>query len=191
MRRILKTMSWLLGLMTVCVTVELVHSLPKARAVEEPKPTATDTKKSDDEDRVSLDVARERTATLHLAYSATLDTIHHYYFRKDQSVLPARAMEEIFKSVNRQSKAKANWISVNTKPMSVDHEPTSDFEKKAAAAIAAGKDKYESVEDGYLRSATSIPLHGGCISCHVGSSFGPPPKGPRYAGLVISVPIKE
>lgn len=191
MRRILKTMSWLLGLMTVCVTVELLHSLPKARAVEEPKPTVTDTKKSDDEDRVTLDVARERAATLHLAYSATLDTIHHYYFRKDQSVLPARAMEEIFKSVNRQSKAKANWISVNTKPMSVDHEPTSDFEKKAAAAIAAGKDQYESVEDGYLRSASSIPLHGGCISCHVGSSFGPPPKGPRYAGLVISVPIKE
>lgn len=185
-----RSLSWLFGFIAVCGTVSVIDTSPKARAVEEPKPAAADSKKSDDGDRVSLDVARERAATLHLAYSATLDTIHHYYFRKDQSVLPARAMEEIFKSVNRQSKAKANWISVNTKPMSVDHEPVTDFEKKAAAEIAAGKEKYEAVEGGYLRSASSIPLHGGCISCHVGSSFGPPPKGPRYAGLVISVPIK-
>ena len=30
-----------------------------------------------------------------------------------------------------------------------------------------------------------------CLSCHTVSSIGPPPKGARYAGLVISVPVKD
>lgn len=150
---------------------------------DKPKPAENDL-------RVSIDVARERAAVLHVAYAATLDTIHHHYFRKDQAVLPARAMEEVFSSVARKSNVKARWIAVNTKPMSVDHEPEGDFEKKAAAELAAGKDKYEAVENGDFRSASSIALHGGCLSCHANSSFGPPPKGARYAGLVLSVPIK-
>lgn len=62
------------------------------------------------ENRLSIATARERAAALHLAYSATLETIHRYYFRKDQAVLPARAMEDIFSSVARQSQAKARWI---------------------------------------------------------------------------------
>lgn len=153
------------------------------------KPAASD-KPVDEAARVSIDVARERVAVLHVAFAATLDTIHHYYFRKDQAVLPARAMEEVFSSVARKSNVKARWIAVNTNPMSVDHEPEGDFEKKAVAELAAGKNKYEAVENGYFRSASPIALHGGCLSCHHNSSFGPPPKGARYAGLVLSVPIK-
>jgi hypothetical protein len=152
-------------------------------------PTAADTAKS--ESRQSIDVARERAATLHLAYAATLETIHRYYFRKDQAVLPARAMEDIFSSVARQSQTKARWISVNTKPMSVDHEPATDFEKKAAAELATGKQTYEAIDGGYFRSASSVPLGSGCLSCHAATTFAPPPKGPRYAGLVISIPIKD
>jgi hypothetical protein len=74
--------------------------------------------------------------------------------------------------------------------MSVDHEPEGAFEKKAAAELAEGHENVEVVEDGYFRSATAIPLGGGCLSCHANSSFGPPPKGARYAGLVISIPVK-
>ena len=154
------------------------------------KQSASD-EQSDKASRVSIAVARERAAMLHITYAATLDTIHRYYFRKNQAVLPARAMEDVFSEVAKHSKAKARWISVNTKPMSVDHEPEGEFEKQAAAEIAAGKEKYEVVEKGYLRSASSIPLGSGCLSCHAVSTFAPPPKGPRYAGLVISVPIIE
>ena len=78
---------------------------------------------------LSVAVARERAAVLHVAYAATLETIHHHYFRKNQAVLPARAMEEVFSEVARHSNVKARWISVNTKPMSVDHEPEGEFEE--------------------------------------------------------------
>ena len=33
-------------------------------------------------------------------------------------------------------KVKARWISASLKPMSIDHTPESDFEKKAANEIA-------------------------------------------------------
>lgn len=185
------SIQWLAKLALALVVAGLLGSvLPLAAQTLGMKPPASEQSAKKDA-RVSIDVARERVAVLHLAYAAALDTIHHYYFRKDQAVLPARAMEEIFSAVAKKSNVHARWISVNTKPMSVDHEPEGDFEKKAAAEIAAGKAKYEAVENGYFRSASSIPLHGGCISCHVSSAFGPPPKGPRYAGLVISVPINE
>ena len=54
------------------------------------------------------------------------------------AVLPARAMEDIFSDVARQSKTTARWISVNTKAMSLDHEPSSEFEKHAAEEIKGG-----------------------------------------------------
>lgn len=177
----------------LCVAIAAIWLLgsifPISAQTPGKKPAASE-KPIEDAARVSIDVARERAAVLHVAYAATLDTIHHHYFRREQSVLPARAMEEVFSSVARKSNVKARWISVNTQPMSVDHEPEGDFEKKAAAELAAGNAKYEAVENGYFRSASSISLHGGCLSCHHNSSFGPPPKGARYAGLVISVPIR-
>jgi hypothetical protein len=57
-----------------------------------------------------------------------------------------------------QSNLKAKWIAVNTKAMSIHHEPSSEFEKKVAAAIAAGKGEFALVEDGYYRRAAAIPL---------------------------------
>ena len=73
--------------------------------------------------------------------------------------------------------------------MTVDHEPKTAFEKRAAAAIASGKDVYEQVEDGVYRRAGAIPLGTGCVSCHT-RSLTTPDKTPRFAGLVISVPVK-
>lgn len=171
--------AWLLGFI-----VPLFAQTPGKKSSVSDKPV-------EDDARVSIDVARERAAVLHVAYAATLDTIHHHYFRREQAVLPARAMEEIFSDVARKSNVKARWIAVNTQPMSVDHEPEGDFEKQAAAELTAGKGKFEAVENGYFRSASAISLHGGCLSCHHNSSFGPPPRGARYAGLVLSVPIKK
>ncbi|MGE5192172.1 MAG: hypothetical protein ACM3U2_06675, partial [Deltaproteobacteria bacterium] len=74
--------------------------------------------------------------------------------------------------------------------MTVDHEPDDEFEKQAAAAIASGKEKFEAVENGYYRSASGIRLGAGCVSCHTGF-FSGPSKSQRFAGLVISVPVKE
>lgn len=134
--------------------------------------------------------ARERAKLIHAIYEATLDSMHHHFFRRDRSVLPARAMEDVFAELDRQTNIKASWISVNTKAMSIDHEPKNEFEKNAARAIAAGKGEYEVVEDGVYRRVGPIPLGAGCISCHVGI-FNKTPQTQRFAGLVISVPITK
>lgn len=139
---------------------------------------------------VTVAEARARAKLTHLIYAATLDSMHHHFFQRDRAVLPARAMEDVFAEVDRQSKIQAKWISVNTKAMSIDHEPKNDFEVRAAKAIAAGKGEFELVEDGVYRRAAAIPLGGGCISCHMGL-FNKNPQTPRFAGLVISVPIDK
>ena len=50
---------------------------------------------------------------------------------------------------------------------------------------------YEKVDNGSYRRAGSIALGGSCISCHTSASFGPPSSKPKYAGLVISVPVMD
>lgn len=137
---------------------------------------------------VSVDIARDRAKVLHQVYATTLDVMHERYFHDDRAIVPARALEDVFDEVARQSQVQARWISVNTKPMSIGHEPKSDFEKQAAAKIAAGSEFYELVEKDYYRRAAPIRLTDGCVSCHTGF-FAGPPKSPRFAALVIGVPL--
>lgn len=134
--------------------------------------------------------ARERAKLLHEVYSATLDAMHHHYFRPNHPVLPARAMEEVFADVARRSQVKARWLAVNSKAMSIDHEPKGEFDRKAVAALSNGDASYEQIENGELVRVSAIPLTGGCISCHVGL-FPRPTKAPRVAGLVVSVPLPK
>ena len=94
--------------------------------------------------------------------------MHHHYFHEDRAVVPARAMEDVFREMLSQTKIRARWISVNTKPMSLNHEPKDEFEKKAASEISSGKPDYERVENGYYQRVGTIPLTGGCVGCHTG-----------------------
>jgi hypothetical protein len=137
----------------------------------------------------AIDAARERAKLLHDVYSTTLDTLHHYYFRHDTAVVPARAMEDVFEKMARLSGGVANWISVNTKAMSVNHEPATAFEKKAAAELSAGKDVYEEIGKRVYRRVAAIPLGSNCVGCHT-NMFSDASKSSRVAGLVISIPLK-
>jgi hypothetical protein len=139
---------------------------------------------------VTVSEARERAKLMHNIYAATLESMHHHFFKRDRSVLPARALEDVFAEMERQSNIKAGWISVNTKAMSIHHEPNTDFEKKAAKAIAAGKGEFELVENGVYQRAAAIPLGTGCVNCHTGF-FSKTPQTQRFAGLVIRVPLKK
>jgi hypothetical protein len=152
-------------------------------------PVAEPAPKSEDK-RVSVAEARERAKLLHEVYQSTLDAVHHHYFRSDRPVLPARAMEDVFADVDKRTGVKARWIAVNTQAMSVNHEPDTAFEKRAAAGLADGKSEYEQVDKGVYRRAGVIPLGAGCVSCHTRIS-GAPIKSPRFAGLVISIPVKD
>lgn len=176
-----------------CGILFLVLSVPGNLPVFSPA-TVTEVLSSDDAggepNPVPLAVARDRAKLMHTIYAATLDSLHHHFFRRDRSVLPARAMEDIFAEVDRQSKIKSRWIAVNTTAMSVNHEPKTAFEKKAAAEITAGKTEFEQVDKGYYYRAGSIPLGSGCVGCHT-AFFSKDIKTPRFAGLVIAIPVKE
>lgn len=152
--------------------------------------TAEKSEKAQEDPRIPLAVARERAKVMHQMYSATLDVIHHHYFQPDGATLPARAVEDVFAEMAKRASVRSRWISVNTKPMTISHEPKGDFEKRAAEAIASGHTSFDRVEKGFYRSATAIPLGNFCVGCHSGV-FGPQSKTPRFAGLVIDIPIRD
>lgn len=149
-----------------------------------------DAKNAEQKQRLPLEIARDRAEVLHDVYEATLEVMHHRYFHGDRATVPARAMQDIFSIIERQSKVEARWIAVNLKAMSIDHEPETKFEKAAARAIAKGRKHIEVVEKDFYRRAAAIPLSAGCVGCHGGLSSGSSTT-PKFAGLVISVPIQE
>jgi hypothetical protein len=142
------------------------------------------------DNRVPVAVAKDRAKLMHKVYAATLEAMHQHYFRRERAVLPARALEDVFAELDRESDIKTKWIAVNTPAMSITHEPQTAFEKKAAEELAAGKGEYARVEGGYYTRAAAIPLGAGCVSCHT-KFFTTPPKTPRFAGLVISIPVTD
>jgi hypothetical protein len=139
--------------------------------------------------RLSLEKARERAELMHEIYSASLDAMHERYFHGDKAVVPARAMEDVFRDIEDRTHSQARWISASFTAMSLDHEPKSEFEKLAAKRLAKGTAVVETIEAGYYRRAGGIPLTSGCISCHSGM-FGGRSPAKRFAGLVISIPIE-
>ena len=152
------------------------------------EPTAQAEPAADPPARVSVATARDRATVLHGVYATTLDVMHDRYFHGERATVPARALEDVFAEISRQAKIDARWISVNTRPMSIGHEPKGEFEKQAAKEIAAGKDAFEQIEGGVYRRATPIPLHASCVNCHVGL-LADATKTNRFAGLIISMPV--
>ena len=150
------------------------------------QPSATNRK----EDSRQIEVARQRAKLLHEVYSVTLEVMHDRYFEDVRSIVPARALEEVFAEIDRQHGIKAHWIAVNTRAMSISHEPKTEFEKLAAKAIAAGRGELDEIKEGYYRRAAAITLDSSCIACHTGF-FKEPPKKPLFAGLVISIPLPK
>lgn len=135
----------------------------------------------------AVDAARDKAKLMHSIYTTTLDVMHHRYFRGDRASVPARAMEDVFTEIAQQSKIQSRWIGVNARVMGLNHEPKDDFEKEAAAALGAGKGEWEQIAEGHYRRAAAVPLNSGCLSCH--GTFGFESKTPRYAGLVIDIPL--
>lgn len=139
---------------------------------------------------VPVTVARDRAKVMHEVYSATLESMHHHFFRRDRAVLPARAMDDVFRDVDRRTGMKSRWIAVNTPAMSLNHEAETSFEKKAVEELSAGKGETEAVVEGVYYRATPIPLGAGCVGCH--TKFGAiDERKPRFAGLVIAIPVEK
>ncbi len=171
---------------SVAMAGEAVTGAKEAAAKKEaksPRPPAGE------EATLSVEAARERAKLVHNIYAATLDVMHHRYFLDDRSTIPARAMEDVFAQIARESKINARWFAVNAKAMSIDHKPQDDFEKEAARALSKGKEEYEKVEDGGFLRAEGIPLTAGCLSCH--GTFGVTSTSDRIVGLSIRIPLTK
>ncbi len=110
--------------------------------------------------RVPIAVARDRAKLMHAIYLATLEVMHDRYFHADRAIVPARAMEDVFSYMDDQTGSQANWISVNLKAMSINHEPKTDFEKRAAREIVIGEDR-DRRDRRWMSSLDSVT--GGCI----------------------------
>lgn len=151
---------------------------------------AADPGQSDGQPRVSLEVAQARAQLMHQIYSSTLETMHARYFHGERAIVPAKALEEVFESIEQQTRTKSRWISASLKPMSINHKPKTGFEELAAKKLAKGEPAVETIEDGYYRRAGSISLSGGCVGCHAGLSRASSPT-PKFAGLIISVPVRK
>lgn len=137
---------------------------------------------------LSVEAARERAKLMHNIYSATLDMMHHRYFRHDRATIPARAMEDVFTEIDRQSQMKSSWIAINSRAMSIDHEPEGEFEMAAVKAIGGGADHFEQADGDTYRRVGAIRLSGGCMNCH--GRFGSTSTSKKFAGLVIEIPLK-
>jgi hypothetical protein len=180
----LRVGSWLVLVAATASLISITSHLPAA-------PPAADGAAESEADaaaRVPLEKARERAKLAGEIYTASLHMLHHHYFLREKSVVPARAMEDLFDQIRRDSHVTARWIAVNAKAMSIDHEPQTEFEKNAAQALTKGQESFELVEDGKYRVATPIPLRGGCMHCH--GSFGGQSKIKHFAGLIIEIPTK-
>lgn len=139
--------------------------------------------------RPSVEEARRRAELLHVAMHATLQTVHHRYYREDEGLpIPAAILKEVFADLEKEQQVKLRWLVVDGQAMNSDHKPQGSFESDAVQALKSGKQGFERAENGVYRRAGSITLTNHCLKCHVPDRRS---TEDRTAGLIIAIPIQE
>jgi Protein of unknown function (DUF3365) len=165
---------------TLFAVVVLSCSLALSAIADESSPGA-------DASLPSLDEARGRSELLHETMHATLQIVHHEYFREDEGVtIPAATLKRVFRELADRHNVELRWIAVDAQPMNVDHAAKDSFEKEAVRALAAGKESFELAENGAYRRAGAITLASDCLKCHLPNRTS---TKSRTAALVIRMPI--
>ncbi len=187
-RRFLPGSSLTLGALGVLLLTSVLRGDPQNG---EPTPATTSSETSRPEvQRLSVDEARRQAKLLHEVYVRTLHTVHRTYFDEDsRDTIPARAMENVFTDIDRETGGRTRWIAVNTPAMNIDHKPEAGFEHDAARQLAKGEREFERIDDGVYRRAGAVSLFAGCTKCHL-SGIRPQQKVRSVAGLVISLPVR-
>ncbi len=194
-RRILPGSSLSLGALAVLLLTSVLWGDPQdskpASKTADSEPQAADAEVGKPEgERPTIAEARRQAKLLHEVYVTTLHTVHRTYFDEDsRDTIPARAMENVFRDVDRETGGRTRWIAVNTPAMNIDHKPEPGFEKDAARQLAKGDREFEKIEDGVYRRAGAVSLFAGCTKCHL-SGIRPQQNVRSVAGLVISIPVK-
>jgi hypothetical protein len=132
--------------------------------------------------------ARRQAELLHEAFHATLQTIHHQYYRNDQGMtVPAVTMKSVFRELEERRKIEIRWLAVNAQAMNIDHQPKTDFEKDAAKALSAGAEQFEVVDGNVYRHVGAILLQSECLKCDLPNRTS---NKSRLAALLISIPLQ-
>lgn len=180
-----------LSLIALCVIAGLCLTFLTTSSNGESQKADSSEKADEAPDKLTIPEARRHTKLLHDTYIATLHTVHRSYFDKDErAIIPARAMEEVFRQIDAETGGKTRWIAVNTPAMNIDHNPKEGFEKDAARELKKGKRDFERVEDGIYLRAGAVSLFASCTKCHL-SGLRPQQKVRSLAGLIISMPVKQ
>ena len=131
--------------------------------------------------------ARARARLLHEALNGALQVMHRDFFREDEHMaIPSESLSDVFRELERSMKVNVSWLAVNAKAMNPAHRAKSPFEKKAAEALAGGRESYDAVEDETYRFAGAINLGNQCLKCHVPDRQS---LEDRKASLVISMKL--
>ncbi|MCB9952672.1 MAG: DUF3365 domain-containing protein [Planctomycetaceae bacterium] len=139
--------------------------------------------------RISVEEARRQAEVLHTAMHATVQLVHHRYYKLDEGLpIPAAVVDEIFSEIAAEQDVELRWLAVEGQAMNTDHIARDEFEKAAVEALKAGKPSHEQIQDGIFRRAAPITLSNQCLKCHV-----PDRKSTedRKAGLIISIPVAK
>lgn len=139
--------------------------------------------------RPTLEQARRQAEVLHTAMHATLQSVHHYYYREDEGLpIPAVTLKDVFQDLEQEQHVKLRWLAVEGRAMNSDHKPQSPFEDEAVKALKAGNREFERVEHGVYRRVGSITLVNQCLKCHAPDRKN---TDDRTAGLMITIAIEE
>ena len=144
-----------LSLIALCVIAGLCLTFLTTSSNGESQKADSSEKADEAPDKLTIPEARRHTKLLHDTYIATLHTVHRSYFDKDErAIIPARAMEEVFRQIDAETGGKTRWIAVNTPAMNIDHNPKEGFEKDAARELKKGKRDFESRRRRHLPSCS-------------------------------------
>jgi hypothetical protein len=172
----------LIGTAAVCLMIALFcHASPVTPAVlgAEPKVNA--------DAPTTLAEARGRARLLHETIHATLQIVHHEYYREDEALkIPAATLRTVFRELADRQDVELRWLAVNAQPMNVDHQARGKFDEQAVKELSAGKDTYEQAGEGTYRYAGRITLTSDCLKCHAPNRTS---NQDRAAALVITLPL--
>lgn len=111
--------------------------------------------------------ARLDAQMLEDAYRITLQTVHERYpTGTGQPVVAAAVIRQLQAKMTEKGWPKSRFLAVNALVMNPEHRPEDAFERDAVTALRRGDYRYEKIEGGRLRVASSLSLGGSCFRCH-------------------------
>jgi uncharacterized protein DUF3365 len=140
-------------------------------------------------DPVAVERARQHVKMLDDLYKTAVVGITATYVDKQDDVPAAAVAKQLFDAMHKKGHHTARLVDASGKPKSKDNVAVTEFEKKAVAAMKAGKPFIEECAESngkkVYRAATIVPaVMKQCVQCHGGK------EGNLLGTLVYEVEIK-